>query len=49
MMEFRREIMRHVYLTVLPASKFKTAACPPNSLRSWTGSGRPTTPFCPRC
>ena len=25
MMEFRREIMRHVYLTVLPASKFKTS------------------------
>ncbi len=35
-MEVKRwELMPHVYLTYLPARKFKTGCCRPNSSRRW--------------
>ena len=50
-MEVKRwELMPHVYLTYLPARKFKTGdAVAPNSSRRWPRKRRPTTPCCRRC
>lgn len=40
MNEYRKEIMRNVYLTVLPARKFKTGCLSSTGIFSWQGRGR---------